>query len=227
MSAHDLWLRTLKKDHKLRVWDQDIALFDFALSETPKYLEKDFNEDTHKVRHLNFNPGDVIIDCGAHIGLFSILMGKKFPKTQIYAIECMPHSVENLHINLQMNGVDNVRVIHGAIAGERKKLTIYQSPVNSGSASEFIGTAELPKFEIDAVSLDDFLNFHLGDARVALLKMDIEGSEHEALAAFEGWDKIDRMTIEVHPTKVGDDELVERTCELIRAKLGDRASITK
>lgn len=227
MSNHDLWFEILKKEDVINVWGYEIRLLDFHTSKANIFLQRDFEQDDHKARELTFNDGDVIVDCGANIGLFSILMGKKFPKTRIYAIECMPHNVRNLKINLEQNKVTNVIIVDGAIAGSARKLTIAQHPLNSGSASQFMNVDFYPKFEVQSMTLDTLVDWI--EEPIAFMKMDIEGSEHETLAAFTKWDRIKHMTIELHDlsnaTKEVSNETVTKTKMLLEEKLKGKSTI--
>ena len=65
---------------------------------------------------LYLRPGDTFIDCGAHIGLYSVIAGQVTDgKARIIAIEASRETAEHLEFNLRHNGVANAEVIRAAL----------------------------------------------------------------------------------------------------------------
>ena len=56
--------------------------------------------------------GGAIIDVGANIGWFSILMSKKVPRAKIYSFEPIIQSYEFLIKNLKINNCENVKTFN-------------------------------------------------------------------------------------------------------------------
>ena len=225
---HDLWLRHLKKEKTVTLWGFELTFYDFISSETLDMTVRDIEEDAQGLKDLTFNDGDVILDIGANIGVISILLAKKFPNTQILAVEPMPHNIENLMLNAQTNGVTNIQVVDKALSSISKTLTLTQSPVNSGSASYLFKEDLFPRFEVPAMTFDELIS-SINVPEIALIKMDIEGSEHEVLGRFHQWEKIKRMTIELHAaygeTPNSSFERVKKTNRLLEENLKDRVRI--
>lgn len=225
-NQHDLWFKVLTQEHKVTIWDQELILTDFVTSQSMGYSKRDFELDHQRLRDLKFKDGDIIVDLGANIGMLSILLAKKFPKTIIYAVECMEHNLIHLRHNVEVNKVENIRVVPIAVSMKEEEITIYQHPLNSGSASRFLGNGIYPGFRVHATTLDKLLEFI---PRIALLKIDIEGDEHEALKVFTGWDKIERLVIELHdiagkPWQY-NKVVIEETRALIKEKMGEWAVV--
>ena len=74
----------------------------------------------HEVSFLNtyeLQPGD-IIDVGANLGLFSLIMARRYPDRPIYAVEPNPSTATTLRSNIQRNLASNVHAHQSAIADQ-------------------------------------------------------------------------------------------------------------
>jgi len=66
---------------------------------------------------VEFDP-PVVIDCGAHIGLFTLLARRRFPSAAITAFEPNPNNLRWLRENLRINGRERRR--RGSSGGWRR-----------------------------------------------------------------------------------------------------------
>jgi len=176
-----------------------------------------------KNQHLIGNP-KVIIDIGAHVGIFSILMSKIYPDATIYAYEAMPDTYWNLRRNLEVNGCNNVHPYNlGVVGSSGKKTRLVAPKENSGGASIVFANNHDPAIpSVDSVTLDEIV----GASHVDFMKMDVERAEYEILHKFTKWDQVNYLAIEYHkplpvPGYVDDmqyslvhrfSEYVERQC---------------
>jgi len=129
--------------------------------------------------------GDVVVDCGAHIGYFTLLFSRRAgPHGKVYAFEPAPGNFSVLVKNVQMNDCGNVTLIPKAVLDHSGKTSFFQQPnILSGSACrDNFGGAE--RIEVEAVSLDEY--FARDTGRIDLVKMDIEGAEYAALNGMAG-----------------------------------------
>lgn len=131
-------------------------------------------------------PGDIVIECGAHVGTLSVPMARTVgPRGAIHALELQPYLVRLLSANLALNGIQNVMVRQVAVgAGDgtmRLPAIAYDRPINFSGLS----FADLPTDgsgmgqPISVRSLDSMFR---DLPRLQLLKMDIENMEPAALA---------------------------------------------
>lgn len=67
--------------------------------------------------------GEIVIDCFAGIGYFSIPIAKASKAKQVYAIELNPTAFKYLEENIRMNRLANIIAIQGDCAKEIKKLS--------------------------------------------------------------------------------------------------------
>lgn len=124
-------------------------------------------------------PGDLAVDAGANVGFFTIVMSKLVgPKGKVIAIEPDSRNLAMLRKNLDINECGNIEVLPFALGSRRYTSSFHQSEEN-GQSSLFGDTnAEVTVETLDKV----FLRL---PKHARLLKLDIEGSETDALRGFE------------------------------------------
>lgn len=130
---------------------------------------------------LYLRPGDRFIDCGAHIGLYSLTAARAASRDiHITAVEANPNTVELLRWNLLANEV-SAEVIAAAIWKDESGAPFLSE--NSGrSAYACIAFDEgAPSIAVPTFTLDRLIKQN-GSNPVALIKIDVEGAEHEALS---------------------------------------------
>ena len=124
------------------------------------------------------SPGDLFVDCGAHIGRVSVPVAQK--GNYVIAIEACPESAEILRKNLAP--YKNSRVIEKVVFssnGEVEFTTALDSHIQSSIFDRFSPNREAVRTEyLPSVTLNTILkDFPSGDV---VLKMDIELSERFA-----------------------------------------------
>lgn len=120
-------------------------------------------------------PGDCAIDAGANIGFFTVLMSKIVgERGKIHAIEPAAENWAKLTKNLDINSCANVTVSPVAL-GQHTGIVPFWSHADNGQCS--VHGEDNHQTPVNVERLDSFI---AGD-RPRLLKMDIEGSEVDAL----------------------------------------------
>lgn len=157
-------------------------------------------EHTYRLQDLTFQPGDVIIDIGAHVGVVSCYLAKKWPETRIYAFEPVPANYDRLERNLRVNGCVNVMPINAAVVDTWRQLRLCGDPnVNTGSYSAYSG-GPWSEATVDVTTdrLPDFLD-RTSIGQIALLKLDCEGGEYQILQSIaDRLFTINTLIMEVH-----------------------------
>ncbi len=126
-------------------------------------------------------PGDAVIDVGAHIGSFAVPMARRVGETGVVvAIEPDDLNLELLYENVAANCAgDEVIVVH-AIAGEpTTPLRAVEDVTNTG-AWHFVPDVSSAMTR-HARTVDDIAAATVGQRRVRLLKIDVEGMELSTL----------------------------------------------
>jgi FkbM family methyltransferase len=161
-------------------------------------------------------PGDTIIDAGANIGLFSLLIARNFPACQIFAFEPFDENYQLLQENLASARASRVRIFPIALAGESG----FGAIVDGGRRSQDHRLALTPAggaapSAVRTCTLEEVLSMTPADP-VALFKCDIEGSEHDLFRRAQRChlQRIRRYAIEYH------DVIRPGTLQLLRDQLG-------
>lgn len=170
-----------------------------------------YEEEEMEMYNQLIEDGMSILDIGANIGYFSILWGKKFPTSTIYAFEPVKETFNILKKNIRINNCVNIFPFPFALSNENKSGFFCSSPEMRSIASEknVLDYKKVEKIPVSFIKLD-FFNIE----NIDFVKMDAEGSEFNILKGsieslkkfkpivvvelFEYWDKI----FEYHPNEV-------------------------
>src|SRR5579885_398752 len=136
-----------------------------------------------------------IIDAGANCGFFTLYATMR-SRAQLVSIEPFRPTFGRLRENTAPVA-NRVTLIHAALQGHDGITYI---DARSNIASQFRRIVENEGDPVNAISLDSLLR-QCGWDRVDLLKMDIEGSEFDAIlrASPEVLSRIGRISMEFHP----------------------------
>jgi FkbM family methyltransferase len=131
----------------------------------------------------SFQKGDIVVDAGARIGTFAAKASQAVGKEgKIVAIEPEPHNYACLLKNIEKNRLTNIIPVQKMLWSGEQRLDLYLSnnlSAHSAYCHEFYGPTG-SSIRADAAALDQIL-LELGIGSVNFIKMDIEGSEIEAL----------------------------------------------
>jgi FkbM family methyltransferase len=142
-------------------------------------LLADHGEIAAGFRLYSVRRGDVVLDCGAHVGVFTDL-ALRLGAAKVVAIEPDPVNLECLRRNFvsEIAG-GTVLIVPEGVWSSRTVLQLHESNTNSGMNS--VVTPEGGRvFQIPVTTIDQLVA-DLGLERVDFIKMDIEGAEREAL----------------------------------------------
>lgn len=142
---------------------------------------------------------DLVVDIGAHIGIFSLYASKRCSK--VYSFEPFKNNFEKLQKNIKFNNQKNIFPINMAVSGESGKRDLFISKTRDCDHSFYpVGGLEgTVKNTVDTISLKDFFNKY-NIERINFLKMDCEGGEYDILlnCPKEFLSKIDKIVMEHH-----------------------------
>ncbi|MCP5113001.1 MAG: FkbM family methyltransferase [bacterium] len=136
-----------------------------------------------------------IVDAGAHIGLSSIWLSRRFPEASIVSLEIESGNFSLLKRNTEK--YEKITPLNKALWWERTKLKV-EDPGSGTWGFRVSDRAEAGKV-IQSVTVDDILK-ESGQQVIDLLKMDIEGAELEMFSRnFESWiDHVAVIAVETH-----------------------------
>lgn len=147
---------------------------------------------------LELREGDVVVDAGANIGWYSVLLDRVAPDgVAIYAFEPDPLNFGLLGENRERNGAACVVPVRKALAHREGRRPLFLYPdKNRGRHSlvEIPGSAD--RVEVPTTTLEGFWSRRgLGDRPLRLLKVDVEGYELRVLEGAGGL--LDRCAVVV------------------------------
>ena len=134
-----LYLNLIKSEHiilesrngmkiKLRVNSTDIMAF------THVWLLHEYDRSEFEIKDT-----DVVIDIGAHIGLFALFASQFCKNGKIYCFEPVKENFELLESNLMLNNIKNVISFNAAISINNDNITIYLNKDESGHSMYVVG----------------------------------------------------------------------------------------
>ncbi len=139
--------------------------------------------------------GHTVVDLGANVGAFSVLAAKRMGAGRVIAIEAQEYEHETLVRNVALNGVGGI-------------VTPLLGFIGAGGLFEG-GEYSRATIDLDAVVREQGIN------EIALLKVDIEGSEFALFEQRPAWLRlVRRIAMEVHPP-YGD---VDALCAILRGE---------
>lgn len=148
----------------------------------------------------DFKDGDVIVDIGAHVGVVSCYLGKKYPQTKIYAFEPNRTNYNRLIGNIAVNKATNVSPSSLAVTKDGRNVSYgYDTAKNSGGNSIYAEYDPSLANSANSTTLDRIFQENDID-RIRLLKIDCEGAEYEIIEANpELLKRVDAVRGELHP----------------------------
>jgi len=181
---------TIKKYNQTYYFDKDSST-----------IEEIFN-DNYKIfaKGVVFEPNDIVIDIGANIGAFSIMLAKLYPFIKVYSVEPVAETYIQLLKNIELNNLTNIIPINVALSDgyDRVKEIVY-SDIDSGGASSFVTerNPELYIINVGCITLGELFK-HYSINKCKLLKLDCEGAEYEIIYSSHMLNIIEYVVGEFH-----------------------------
>lgn len=188
-------IRTIKKENifgfEINAFDYHNILFLF----TEIFYKNEYYFKTD-------NKSPIIFDCGSNIGFATIFFKWLYPESTIYAFEPDKNTFELLKYNVDKNNLKNIYLYNCAITDKIGYIDFY---VDSEAPGSLIMSAKkerisADKVTVESITLTSVIEKH-GIEAIDFMKMDIEGSEFEAindLANNNHINIINRFVIEYH-----------------------------
>lgn len=157
--------------------------------------------------------GEVVIDAGANVGVFSAFLLRTCPALRMLAIEPAQENLQYLRQNLTTFGGSTADITAAALGPEPGTAHFQISERSLDHRVVDANTANDRTVTVPVVTLEQVLE-QAGVDRVALLKLDIESAEYALLDAIPDTtlSRFDRIAIEPHPnlTHRPSTDLIDR-----------------
>jgi FkbM family methyltransferase len=165
-------LRRLGLSHLFTIRTSGIRLRFFPAVWTMNLWERPdfFHRDTDLLRRW-LRPGDVLVDCGANVGLLTNVGAQQVgPTGRVYAIEAHPKIFRFLQSNVELNRATNITLFHAAVGEKEGSISFSDRPADDGNHI-------LPQGSGIAVTMKPLDSLVPAGTAVRLLKLDVEGYE--------------------------------------------------
>ena len=171
-----------------------------------------FYRDDYNISSIQFDCSEpVVIDVGANIGTFSLLVNCRNPRAKIFAYEPELSNYELTEENIRLNGVGhNIKCFSLAVAETEGNKTFYISTLEYAHSLEMEnieGGDFNKKITVNTTTIEQILKSNNLD-RLDLLKLDIEGTEYAVLynLPLDLYNKIKYIALEIHDHKTYQKE---------------------
>jgi len=150
----------------------------------------------YDVEEFEINTNDTVIDIGAHIGLFSLLVSQFCKTGKIFSFEPIRENFDLLVSNLDLNHIENVFPFNVGVSKNSGKLNLF---LNNDQSAHSIFPKSSESISVESTSLQKIFD-EKKISSCKLLKLDCEGAEYDIIDSLptEYLDKIQNMAIEYH-----------------------------
>lgn len=168
--------------------------------------------DCYQLERCDFSAGNgsVVIDAGANVGVSALVLADRF-QGRVLCLEPVPENCEWLRRNIERNAVSRAEVLTIGLAGRSRRDWLWRDPEQSVSGHFDPGLSPqahrgLLGSQADFLSITDLL-VQTRAEEVVLLKLDVEGAEHEIIEALDPATarRIQQITMEVHDLETGQN----------------------
>ncbi len=129
-----------------------------------------------EVMRREVKAGSVVLDLGANIGYYTLIMAKMVGKKgKIFAFEPEPNNFDLLKRNVLVNGYRNVQLVQKAVSNITGNANLYLSESDKGDNRIYDSKDCRSHVEIQVTRLDDY--FENYSEKISLIKIDTQGAE--------------------------------------------------
>lgn len=149
---------------------------------------------------LRIKPGLRVLELGAGAGFVSCVSAGQAGAENVLAVEANPEMIPIIRANLDRNGHQATRLLHGAVTGpgnDAKTVDLHMGQFFVGSTTRpEEGARKREVVQVPALPIRELVRDH----RPHVVMMDVEGSEAELFD--ELWDcPLRFIVLELHPNK--------------------------
>jgi len=183
--------------------------------EFPSLPESDKSAEAY-LSALQLKPGDAVLDFGAYAGACAYFLSRAIgPEGVIGCFEPDEITFHYLEGNIARHELSNVRAFQKGLWTETTTLA-FQSEGSTGSSIVSVLGRKTNTKTIDVVNLDDAAAL-IGGARVAAVKMDIEGAELEVVRGAGDFLRRHQPRLVIEPHPLAGNMNTEEICEILRS----------
>jgi FkbM family methyltransferase len=179
----------------------------------PELVERDMYKIKSVLRQYEPPYKSYVLDCGAHIGAFSIMCSMYLRNVEIISFEPNPDSFE--YLNRNVGNLRNARAFNKAVDIKEGVLQLFAPDDEAWTGRWSVSPNSNRCINVEAVDLNSFIREL--DGPVFILKLDLEGHEELILNEFceETLAAIKIMVIETHRDNLDHQRLIASGFQLL------------
>lgn len=158
----------------------------------------------------NLSVKDVVLDIGAHQGIWSMLFAKCAREGEVHAFETSRFNSNVARKNLRDNHITNVVFNNMCIGNEIGFATVSD---DSGGVASLLSSSAAPaqRITVPMITGDEYARTH--NIVPSFVKIDVEGFEVEALSGLQQvLSRRPKLLLELHNFKFSDKESYVKAC---------------
>ena len=148
-----------------------------------RYFTENYEDENFSFLQKVAKPGHVVIDIGAHLGLFSVRAAQLVGDNgKVFAFEPAPSTFLLLKKTIQINKVGTIVVpVQAAVADQKGKTKFFVSDTIGDVANSLVDYDDNIHhgYDVEVICCDDFVRDN--NIKVNFLKIDAEGAELHVL----------------------------------------------
>jgi FkbM family methyltransferase len=146
-------------------------------------LHRSWEEPEVALVRTLLKPGQNVLDIGANLGYYTVLCAPLVgPLGRVVAIEPEPRNFALLCLNTWDSGIGNAELIRAAATNVECQLPLSIAEDNWGDHRSFVRASTSQVIHVSGVRIDELLR---DDAEIHLVKIDLQGTDHIAVAGME------------------------------------------
>lgn len=193
---HPRWIKNIINTLILRLLPKFVRVGEAVISINPRdpvvsgalALHVYERDEISLIRRI-CKPGQVVVDIGANVGLYTALSGILVgPSGQVFSFEPDPESFGFLRQTVLINNLKNVHLVNAAAvsksADKAGKALLYTSSQNRGDNRLYYCKESDGSVEVDTLCLDDYFE-SMKITEVDVIKIDVQGYEGHVIESLE------------------------------------------
>jgi FkbM family methyltransferase len=172
--------KPVRADGAITLWSTPLGEYWVPTASADAVIH-DLAEQKRNIYGTRIRPGDIVLDAGANIGVFTrkaLWAGA----SKVVAIEPAPENLECLRRNFAREIAEGRVVIYSKGVWDKDDVLQFAVDPTNSAKDSFVRTVDNPQFTHVPVTTIDRLMAELTLPRVDFIKMDIEGAEPKAVA---------------------------------------------
>jgi len=177
------------------------------------FVADEFQSNNYNIDKLKVNEGDVLLDIGANVGLFSIIAAKSHPGLQLIAFEPQVLNFLLLHHNIAELGiVDRVSAVNRAMTSDGRDILMAFNKINCGGSQayyeeEALAIHEEGQFIVPSMTFGQAVSTYITNGSLFDTKLDCELCEYEIKAdLLANEHRFKNLRGELHPPPPGAED---------------------